>query len=146
MYDAAGEPSAYPLLLGATPARHDRHQGASNANSDTVAIVSKQGRLRHDPPPPDTSCVLDPCRATPFGGCGACVGRVASQPHLGAGADANWKTDQTGREFALPLRNATLRDFARLGRLHLEGSMRDWRQTVPPDGLHALANTTVTLS
>lgn len=50
---------------------------------------------------------------------------------MGAEADASWSTDRTGREFALCCLNATLRDYARFGRLYLEGGARDGRQIVP---------------
>lgn len=50
---------------------------------------------------------------------------------MGAEADAFWSTDRTGREFALCCLNATLRDYARFGRLYLEGGARDGRQIIP---------------
>lgn len=50
---------------------------------------------------------------------------------MGAEADATWSTDRTGREFALCCLNATLRDFARFGRLYLQGGLREGRQIVP---------------
>jgi CubicO group peptidase (beta-lactamase class C family) len=50
---------------------------------------------------------------------------------MGAEADAFWSTDRSGREFALCCLNATLRDYARFGRLYLEGGARDGRQIVP---------------
>ncbi len=50
---------------------------------------------------------------------------------LGAEADATWNTDRTGREFALCCLNATLRDYARFGRLYLEGGARDGHQILP---------------
>ena len=52
---------------------------------------------------------------------------------MGAEADASWSTDRTGREFALCCLNATLRDYARFGRLYLEGGAREGRQIVPAD-------------
>lgn len=64
---------------------------------------------------------------------------------MGAEADASWSTDRTGREFALCCLNATLRDYARFGRLYLEGGARDGHQIVPagwvaasvtPEGAH----------
>ncbi len=50
---------------------------------------------------------------------------------IGAEADAFWSTDRTGREFALCCLNAVLRDYARFGRLFLEGGARQGRQIVP---------------
>ncbi len=50
---------------------------------------------------------------------------------MGAEADASWSSDRTGREFALCCLNATLRDWARFGRLYLEGGAREGRQIVP---------------
>lgn len=50
---------------------------------------------------------------------------------MGAEADAFWSTDRTGREFALCCLNATLRDYARFGRLYLEGGAREGRQVIP---------------
>ena len=59
---------------------------------------------------------------------------------MGAEADASWSTDRTGREFALCCLNATLRDFARFGRLYLEGGAREGRQIVPADWVAASVN------
>lgn len=56
---------------------------------------------------------------------------------LGAEADATWSTDRAGREFALCCLNATLRDWARFGRLYLEGGAREGRQIVPADWVAA---------
>ncbi len=56
---------------------------------------------------------------------------------MGAEADASWSTDRTGREFALCCLNATLRDYARFGRLYLEGGAREGRQIVPADWVAA---------
>ena len=56
---------------------------------------------------------------------------------MGAEADAFWSTDRTGREFALCCLNATLRDWARFGRLYLEGGAREGRQIVPADWVAA---------
>ena len=50
---------------------------------------------------------------------------------MGAEADATWSTDRLGREFALCCLNARLRDWARFGRLWLEGGARDGVQIVP---------------
>lgn len=50
---------------------------------------------------------------------------------MGAEADASWSTDRTGREFALCCLNATLRDWARFGRLYLEDGAREGEQIVP---------------
>ncbi len=56
---------------------------------------------------------------------------------MGAEADATWSTDRTGREIALCCLNATLRDYARFGRLYLEGGAREGRQIVPADWVAA---------
>ena len=56
---------------------------------------------------------------------------------MGAEADATWSTDRAGREFALCCLNATLRDWARFGRLYLEGGAREGRQIVPADWVAA---------
>lgn len=56
---------------------------------------------------------------------------------MGAEADASWSTDRSGREFALCCLNATLRDWARFGRLYLEGGARDGRRIVPADWVAA---------
>lgn len=59
---------------------------------------------------------------------------------MGAEAGANWSTDRTGREFALCCLNATLRDYARFGRLHLEGGAREGQQIIPADWVTASVN------
>ena len=59
---------------------------------------------------------------------------------MGAEADASWSTDRTGREFALCCLNATLLDWARFGRLYLEGGARDGRQIVPAYWVAASVN------
>ncbi|RDC68051.1 class C beta-lactamase-related serine hydrolase [Rhodovulum sp. 12E13] len=56
---------------------------------------------------------------------------------MGAEADATWSTDRAGREFALCCLNATLRDWARFGRLYLDGGAREGRQIVPADWVAA---------
>ncbi|WP_397543869.1 serine hydrolase [Roseovarius salis] len=56
---------------------------------------------------------------------------------MGAEADATWSTDRAGREFALCCVNATLRDYARFGRLYLDGGVREGRQIVPADWVAA---------
>jgi len=61
---------------------------------------------------------------------------------MGAEADASWSTDRTGREFALCCLNATLRDFARFGRLYLDDGAREDRQIVPTDWVAASVNPT----
>lgn len=61
---------------------------------------------------------------------------------MGAEADASWSTDRTGREFAHCCLNATLRDYARFGRLFLEGGAREGRQIVPADWVTASVNPT----
>jgi CubicO group peptidase (beta-lactamase class C family) len=59
---------------------------------------------------------------------------------MGAEADATWSTDRTGREFALCCLNARLRDYARFGRLYLEGGAREGRQIIPADWVVASVN------
>jgi len=61
---------------------------------------------------------------------------------MGAEAGATWSTDRTGREFAHCCLNAILRDFARFGRLYLDGGARDGQQIVPADWVHASVNPT----
>ena len=61
---------------------------------------------------------------------------------MGAEADATWSTDRTGREIVLCCLNATLRDFARFGRLYLEAGARDGLQIVPAGWVHASVNPT----
>ncbi len=56
---------------------------------------------------------------------------------MGAESDASWSTDRRGREFALCCLNATLRDYARFGRLYLEGGARDGQQIVPAEWVSA---------
>ena len=56
---------------------------------------------------------------------------------MGAEADASWSIDRGGQEFALCCLNATLRDWARFGRLYLERGARDARQIVPADWVAA---------
>lgn len=61
---------------------------------------------------------------------------------LGGEADAFWSTDHQGQEFALCCLNATLRDYARFGRLYLEGGAREGVQIVPADWIAASVNPT----
>jgi CubicO group peptidase (beta-lactamase class C family) len=61
---------------------------------------------------------------------------------MGAEADATWSTDRTGRELALCCLNATLRDYARFGRLYLEGGAREGRQIISADWVRASVNPT----
>ncbi|MGY6550245.1 MAG: serine hydrolase domain-containing protein [Roseinatronobacter sp.] len=61
---------------------------------------------------------------------------------MGAEADATWSTDRTGREIVLCCLNARLRDYARFGRLYLEGGAREGRQIVPADWVRASVNPT----
>jgi len=56
---------------------------------------------------------------------------------MGAEADATWSTDRAGRAFALCCVNATLRDYARFGRLYLEGGARNGLQIVPAEWIEA---------
>jgi CubicO group peptidase (beta-lactamase class C family) len=59
---------------------------------------------------------------------------------MGAEANASWSTDRAGRAFALCCVNATLRDYARFGRLYVEGGVRNGMQIVPPDWIEASVN------
>lgn len=52
---------------------------------------------------------------------------------MGAEADAFWSTGREGRVLPFCCLNATLRDYARFGRLYLEGGARDGVQIVPRD-------------
>lgn len=61
---------------------------------------------------------------------------------MGAESDGFWSTDRTGREFALCCLNATLRDYARFGRLYLEKGARNGRQIIPADWVSDSANPT----
>lgn len=61
---------------------------------------------------------------------------------MGAEADASWSTDRSGREFAHCCLNATLRDYARFGRLYLGGGARQGQQIVPADWVQASVNPT----
>ena len=56
---------------------------------------------------------------------------------MGAEAPAFWNMDATGRDLALCCLNATLRDYARFGRLYLDGGMRDGVPIVPADWVAA---------
>lgn len=56
---------------------------------------------------------------------------------MGAEADAFWNMDATGRDLALCCLNATLRDYARFGRLYLEKGARDGVQIIPADWVAA---------
>ena len=61
---------------------------------------------------------------------------------MGAEADAFWNMDATGRDLAFCCLNATLRDYARFGRLYLEGGVRDGKQIAPADWVSASVNPT----
>jgi CubicO group peptidase (beta-lactamase class C family) len=61
---------------------------------------------------------------------------------IGAEADASWSVDSTGQETAFCCLNATLRDYARLGRLLAHDGEWDGRQLIPRQWL--LDATTVT--
>ena len=61
---------------------------------------------------------------------------------MGAEADAFWNMDATGRDLALCCLNATLRDYARFGRLYLEDGRRDDVQIIPADWVAASVNPT----
>jgi hypothetical protein len=56
---------------------------------------------------------------------------------MGAEADAFWSTDRRGQAFALCCLNARLRDYARFGRLFLEGGAREGVPVVPADWVAA---------
>jgi CubicO group peptidase (beta-lactamase class C family) len=56
---------------------------------------------------------------------------------LGMESDAYWITDDQGVEFAAGGLIATLRDFAKLGRLYANGGRWNEVQIVPPDWVHA---------
>jgi CubicO group peptidase (beta-lactamase class C family) len=58
---------------------------------------------------------------------------------MGAEADASWLIDASGLEAAQGFFNATLRDYARLGRLLAHGGRRDGRQLIPQAWLHEMA-------
>ena len=61
---------------------------------------------------------------------------------MGAEADAFWNMDATGRDLAPCCLNATLRDYARFGRLYLEQGARDGVQIIPADWVAASVNST----
>ena len=61
---------------------------------------------------------------------------------MGAEADAFWNMDATGRDLALCCLNATLRDYARFGRLYLEEGARAGMQIIPADWIAASVNPT----
>jgi hypothetical protein len=56
---------------------------------------------------------------------------------LGAEADCFWVVDSTGTELAGGGLNAVLRDYARLGVLHLKGGVWNGRQIVPAEWVKA---------
>jgi CubicO group peptidase (beta-lactamase class C family) len=56
---------------------------------------------------------------------------------LGMESDAYWITDNEGVEFAAGGLNATLRDFAKLGRLYMNGGLWNGTQIVPSEWVHA---------
>ncbi len=56
---------------------------------------------------------------------------------LGMESDAYWVTDDKGMEFAAGGLNATLRDFAKLGRLYLNDGRWNGAQIVPAEWVHA---------
>lgn len=59
---------------------------------------------------------------------------------MGAEADAFWNTGRAGSVLPMCCMNATLRDYARFGRLFLEGGTRDGEQIVPADWVQASIN------
>ncbi len=61
---------------------------------------------------------------------------------MGAEADAFWSTDSEGSAFGTCCLNATLRDYARFGRLYLEGGARDGVQIVPAAWVASSVNPT----
>ena len=56
---------------------------------------------------------------------------------MGAEADAFWSTSRAGQVLPLCCLNATLRDYARFGRLYLEGGARGDLQILPPNWIEA---------
>ncbi|WP_299500564.1 serine hydrolase [uncultured Roseobacter sp.] len=56
---------------------------------------------------------------------------------MGAEGDAFWNTGRNGPVLPFCCLNATLRDYARFGRLYLEGGAREDMQVVPRDWVHA---------
>lgn len=56
---------------------------------------------------------------------------------MGAEADAFWNTGRAGPVLPFCCLNATLRDYARLGRLFLDGGTRDGDQIIPTDWIAA---------
>lgn len=67
---------------------------------------------------------------------GRCLAELVSDllwRPMGAERDAYFTVDGAGTALADGGFNATLRDYARLGRLMLEGGQRDGRQLVPPE-------------
>lgn len=61
---------------------------------------------------------------------------------MGAEADASWNSDGAGRAFGLCCLNATLRDYARFGRLYLEEGSRDGVPIVPAQWVRESVNPT----
>lgn len=61
---------------------------------------------------------------------------------MGAEADASWSSDGSGQVFGLCCLNATLRDYARFGRLYLEDGARDGVPIIPPEWVRASVNPT----
>ena len=61
---------------------------------------------------------------------------------LGAEADAYWNTGRAGSALTMCCFNATLRDYARFGRLYLEGGAREGRQIVPAGWVEASVHPT----
>lgn len=59
---------------------------------------------------------------------------------MGAEADAFWNTGRAGPVLPFCCLNATLRDYARLGRLFLDGGARDGDQIIPADWVTASTN------
>ncbi|WP_421723428.1 serine hydrolase domain-containing protein [Bauldia sp.] len=61
---------------------------------------------------------------------------------MGAEADAFWSVSRSDEVIPLCCLNATLRDYARFGRLYLEGGARDGAQIVPADWVEQSVNPT----
>lgn len=61
---------------------------------------------------------------------------------MGAEADAFWNTGRAGSALPMCCLNAVLRDYARFGRLYLEGGARDGEQIIPADWVVASVNPT----
>ena len=61
---------------------------------------------------------------------------------MGAEAEAFWNTGRAGDILPMCCLNATLRDYARFGRLYLNGGLRDDTQIIPSEWVSASTNPT----